>query len=247
MNANIPQTSKNIFVENVVASYLHVTQPKVKTDPITKATRSTYEVDGVFAHTNPAFELVKQTMREVAKAAWGEALNKFPLGPVNAAGQATLVEMPNWQGILTVLANEGKTPLRDGNKRKKLEAPYEGNFYLAARNSKRQPNVVVTRLNGSTGKLENVSIQPGDPQYPTSGDHVTLGVEIWAQDTLAKPSPYGKRINCTFTGIQFLKQGERRFVGGGRVNAAEEFGLNSTDADAEAPGSAVGTNGVSLI
>lgn len=241
MNAVVPQTSLNLFVENVLASYLFVTQPKVTTDPITKKTRSTYEVDGVFPHTHPAFNQIREAMRSVAKAAWGEALNKFPLGPVNAAGQATLVEMPNWQGILTVLANEGKTPLRDGNKRKKLEAPYEGNFYLAARNSKRQPNVVVTR-----GGV-NVLIQPGDPQYPVSGDYVTLGVEIWAQGTLAKPSPYGQRINCTFTGIQFLKQGERRFVGGGRVNSADEFGLNSTEADQEAPGAAVGSGGVSLI
>lgn len=247
MNANAPQTSKNIFVENVLASYLFVTRPKETKDPITGKVRSTYEVDGVFGADHPAFNLIRETMREVAKAAWGEEIKKFPLGPVNAQGQATLVEMPNWQGILTVLANEGKTPLRDGNKRKKLEEPYEGNFYLAARRAlspnkpTKPPSVVVTR-----GGV-NVEIQPGDPQYPVSGDHVTLGVEIWAQGSLAKPSPYGQRINCNFTGIQFLKQGEKRFVGGGDVTRPEEFALNRTDADAEAPGASVAAGGVSLI
>lgn len=241
MSSQAPATSKTIVVSNVLASYLYCSRPKVQKDPTTGKERSTYEVDGVFAATHPAFELIRNTQREVARAAWGDEVQKFALGAPNAHGQKGLIEMPNWQGVLTVLAEEGKVPLRDGNKRKKLEEPYEGNFYLAARTSGRQPRVVVTR-----GGV-NVDIQPGDPQYPVSGDIVDLVVEIWAQDTLAKRSPYGKRLNCQFAGIQFIQKGEKRFAGGGRVAALDEFGIRPTEADEPPPGAMAASSGPSLV
>lgn len=241
MNATTqPATSKVIVVPNVLASYLYVSRPKDQTDATTGKKRSTYEVDGVFPATHPAFELIRNTQREVARAAWGEDVQKFALGPKDANGQSAIIEMPNWQGILTTLSNEAKIPLRDGNKRKKIEEPYEGNFYLAAR-STRQPRVVVTR-----GGV-NVDIQPGDPQYPISGDYVTLVVEIWAQGVKGKPSPYGQRINCQFQGIQFLAKGEKRFGGGGRVASLDEFGISPTEADAPPPGAPVSAGGPSLV
>lgn len=233
-------TNKTIFIEDVLASYLYVSRPKETTDPITKKVRSSYEVDGVFPASHPALALIKQAQRDVAKAAWGEQLERFPLGPENEHGQATMIELPRFEGILRTLAKENKVPLRDGNRRKKQEEPYTGNLYLAARNSQRQPTVVATR-NGV-----NVNIQPGDPMYPFSGCKVNLVVDIWAQSPDNKKSPYGQRINCQFCGIQLLTKGTP-IGGGGRTADLNEFGLVSADADGAAPGGTTNPGGESLV
>lgn len=247
MNAQVPSTSKTIAIPDVLLSYLYCAQPKTNTDPKTQKVSHTFEVDGVFPATHPAFNLIRETMREVAKAAWGEAQAQFPFGTPDAnTGQATMVSMPNWQGVLQGLSQEGRIPLRDGNRRTKPEEPYTGNFYLAARLGAKpgvQPRVAVTR-----GGV-NVEIKPDDPQYPYSGCRGNLIVEVWAQGANGKPSPYGKRINCSFKGVQFLAHGTRFGGGGTRAASLEEFGICPADADAPAPG--VGTQaanaGPSLI
>lgn len=233
MNAQVLSTSKTIVVPDVLFSYLYCAQPKTSTDQKTGKVSHTYEVDGVFPATHPAFNLIRETMREVAKAAWGEVPAQFPFGtPDPNSGQATMVTLPNWEGVLRGLMQEGRIPLRDGNRRTKQEEPYTGNFYLAARLAAKpgvQPKVAVTR-----GGV-NVEIKPDDPQYPYSGARGNLVVEIWAQGANGKPSPYGKRINCSFKGVQFLSHGTR-FGGGARVASLDEFGICPADADAPAPG-----------
>jgi hypothetical protein len=225
-------TSKVITVPDVLFSYLYSAQPKKNTDPKTGKVNETYEVDGVFPSTHPAFALVRDAQREVAKAAWGEVPTQFPYGtPDPNTGQAAMVTLPNWEGVLRGLQQENKIPLRDGNRRNKPEEPYTGNFYLAARLGAKPgvaPRVVVTR-----GGV-NVEIKPDDPQYPYSGARGNLVVEIWAQGANGKPSPYGRRINCAFKGVQFLAHGNR-FGGGARVASMEEFGICPADADAPAP------------
>jgi hypothetical protein len=231
MNAQVSPTSKTIVVPDVLASYLYTAQPKENKDRVTGKVSYSYEVDGVFAATHPAFEIIRSAMREVAKNAWGETPAQFPYGPQDpTTGQMAMVTLPTWEGVLRGLQLENKIPLRDGNRRNKQEEPYTGNFYLAARSS-RQPRVAVTR-----GGV-NVEIKPDDPQYPYSGCRVNLVVEIWAQSPNGKPSPYGRRINCQLAGVQFLAHG-KRFGGGGRVASLDEFGICPADADAPMPGAA---------
>jgi hypothetical protein len=231
-----PQTSKTIVVENVLASYLFVARPQPNKDPQTGKETSTYAVDGVFPATHPALAQIKAAQREVAQAAWGTRQEDFALGPANEHGQATMVSLPRFEGVLRELMRDNKIPLRDGNRRKKKEDPYTGNFYLAARNGRSQPTVAVTKMNPATGKLENYKLQPGDPDYPRSGDYVNLIVDIWAQSPDHKPDTrgYGQRINCLFAGIQLVKKGNP-IGGGGRTANLAEFGLVSSDADSEPP------------
>jgi hypothetical protein len=241
MNAQVSPTNKTVVVPDVLFSYLYTAQPKENKDRVTGKVSYSYEVDGVFAATHPAFELVRSAMREVAKNAWGETPAQFPYGPQDpTTGQMAMVTLPTWEGVLRGLQLENRIPLRDGNRRNKQEEPYTGNFYLAAR-STRQPRVVVTR-----GGV-NVEIKPDDPQYPYSGARGNLVVDIWAQSPNGKPSPYGRRINCQLTGVQFLAHG-KRFGGGGRVASLDEFGICPADADAPMPGTAAAqTAGPSLI
>ncbi len=241
MNAQTSPTNKTIVVPDVLFSYLYVAQPKENKNKETGKVTYSYEVDGVFDAKHPAFEIVRAAMREVAKNAWGEAPGQFPYGPQDpTTGQMAMVTLPNWEGVLRGLQMENKIPLRDGNRRNKQEEPYTGNFYLAARSS-RQPRVAVTR-----GGV-NVEIKPDDPQYPYSGCRGNLVVDIWAQAPNGKPSPYGKRINCQLTGVQFLAHG-KRFGGGGRVASLDEFGICPADADAPMPGAAAAqSSGPSLI
>jgi len=241
MNAQIAPTSKTIVIPDVLFSYLYCDKPRENKDQKTGKISYSYESHGVFPSSHPAFNLVRETMREIARNAWGEAPAQFPFGtPDPNTGQASMVTMPEWQGILQGLQLEGRIPLKDGNRRTKPEEPYTGNFYIATR-SARQPTVAVTR-----GGV-NVAIQPGDPQYPYSGARGNLIVDLWVQGTKAKPSPYGRRINAQLTGVQFLAHGTK-FGGGGRVATLDEFGIHPADADAPAPGTAAAqTQGPSLI
>jgi hypothetical protein len=240
MNAQTSPTSKTIVVPDVLFSYLYTAQPQENKDPKTGKVSKSYCVDGVFAAAHPAFKLIRETMREVAKNAWGEAPTQFPYGPADPnTGQMSMVTLPNWEGVLKGLSLENRIPLRDGNRRTKQEEPYTGNFYLAARSS-RQPSVAVTR-----GGV-NVLIDPSDPQYPYSGARGNLIVDIWVQGTNNKPSPYGRRINCQLTGVQFLAHGTR-FGGGGRVASIAEFGICPADADAPMPGAAPAQSGAESL
>ena len=51
---------------------------------------------------------------------------------------------------------------------------------------------------------------------PYAGCYVNAQIDLWAQD-----NAYGKRINCTLRGVQFVRDGEA--FGGGRPAAADEF------------------------
>ncbi len=242
MNAQPNSTSRTLVIPDVLFSYLYCDRPKENKDPKTGKTTYSYECDGVFPATHPAFELIRNTMRELAKNAWGEAPTQFPYGtPDPSTGQAGMVTLPNWEGVLKGLQLEGRIPLRDGNRRNKQEEPYTGNFYIKTRSS-RAPRVAVTR-----GGV-NVEIKPEDPQYPYSGARGNLIVDLWVQGANGKPSPYGRRINAQLTGVQFLAHG-KKFGGGGRVASLDEFGLCPADADAPMPGAAapMQSSGPSLI
>jgi len=109
------------------------------------------------------------------------------------------------ESILKTLRAQDKTALHDGDSDAKKDYDgFAGNLYLSARNSAR-PMVVnhdVTPLVESDGK-------------PYGGCYVNASVEFWAQD-----NKYGKRVNATLRGVQFLADGDA-FTGGGCASADE--------------------------
>ena len=105
---------------------------------------------------------------------------------------------------LKALRSTGKVCLRDGDEKPDYDG-FQGNMFVAAR-SKTRPTVV-------DGQRNPISERDGRIY---AGCYVNASVEVWAQD-----NAYGKRINCTLRGIQFVRDGEA--FGGGRPAAADEF------------------------
>lgn len=122
--------------------------------------------------------------------------------------------------ILKELHAKDRLPIHDGDS-KPDAAGYPGNYYLNAGNKMRP--LVVDR----------------DPQHiltvadgkPYSGCYVNGIVEIWAQD-----NQFGKRVNASLAGVQFVRDGER--LAGGSVATTNDFEKIDTGAEDADEGSA---------
>lgn len=110
----------------------------------------------------------------------------------------------DWPVIKKGIEAKDKGALHDGDSKAEYVG-YEGNFYLSARNKVR-PLVIdrdKTPLTAQDGK-------------PYAGCYVNASIEVWAQD-----NSYGKRLNVSLRGVQFVGDGEA-FSGGG-VASDDEF------------------------
>lgn len=128
---------------------------------------------------------------------------------------------PKWPAVKKEAAAKDKLALHDGDT-KASYAGYEGNWYVNARN-KTRPTVI-------DRDRAQLTAQDGRPY---SGCYVNMIVELWAQD-----NNYGKRINATLSGVQFLKDGEP--FTGGRPAGADEFDDLSNQGEEEELDSLVG-------
>ena len=61
---------------------------------------------------------------------------------------------------------------------------------------------------------------------PYAGCYVNASVEVWVQD-----NQWGKRVNCTLRGVQFVRDGDA--FGGGAPASADEFEAVTDGANAE--------------
>jgi hypothetical protein len=106
--------------------------------------------------------------------------------------------------MLKMLKAGDRLPVHSGDA-KATSAGYAGNLYLNAGNLIRPLvlNADRTPLTAADGK-------------PYSGCFVNVIVEIWAQD-----SQFGKRVNASLLGVQFVRDGER--LAGGSVATADDF------------------------
>lgn len=121
--------------------------------------------------------------------------------------------------VLKALAGQDRLCLHDGNVSKAGVDGYKDMFYVAGNSKKR-----FTIVDGDRSPLTAADGRP------YSGCYVNAIVQVWAQN-----NKYGKRINAQISGVQFLRHGES--FGGGRVAAAEEFGVVTAEgADAPPPG-----------
>lgn len=113
-----------------------------------------------------------------------------------------------------------RTALHDGN----LKSDYAGfadMFYISARNKTRP--LVVDR-NHTKDNPKPLNQADGKPY---AGCYVNASIELWVQD-----NKYGKRINASLRGVQFVKDGDA-FSGGGSAKV-DEFDDLTEGAEAEA-------------
>lgn len=106
------------------------------------------------------------------------------------------------------LRDKDRTCLTDGDDKPNL-AGYPGNLALAAHSPANQPPTLVVTKDG-----RNISLDRESQGVIYAGCYVNAIVELWAQD-----NQWGKRINGTIKGLQFVKDGEP-FSGG--VPASED-------------------------
>jgi len=116
--------------------------------------------------------------------------------------------------VLKQMNAQDKTALHDGDVKSNYSG-FEGNLYVSARSATR-PLVIdrdKTLLAEADGK-------------PYAGCYVNASVELWAQD-----NNYGKRVNASLRGVQFLRDGDA-FAGGGAASD-DEFDDLSDGSDAD--------------
>lgn len=106
--------------------------------------------------------------------------------------------------VLKQLKAADRLPVHDGDGKSDYEG-YAGNLFVNASNKIRPLVIDGSRapLTASDGK-------------PYSGCYVNAIVELWAQD-----NQFGKRVNASLLGVQFVRDGER--LAGGTVAAADDF------------------------
>lgn len=108
---------------------------------------------------------------------------------------------------LQQLKAAGKLPVRDGDAKSNYEG-YAGNLYMNA-NSKVRPLI----LGGGPDGKAPLAATDGK-MY--SGCYVNAMVSFWAQD-----NQFGKRVNASLLGVQFVKDGDR--LAGGESASADDF------------------------
>lgn len=111
--------------------------------------------------------------------------------------------------------------LHDGAAKADKEG-YAGMLYISASN-KLKPLVI----DGNKSPLGATSGRP------YSGCYVNASIELWAQD-----NKWGKRLNATLLGVQFLRDGPR--LAGGGVASADDFEAIPDAGGAEAAPAAAG-------
>jgi len=115
-----------------------------------------------------------------------------------------------WPGkgaaMVKQLAAQGKLALRNGAEKPNYDGFGDGVMFVNASNDKR-PTVIDrdrTPLTEEDGRVY-------------AGCYVNAMVEFWAQD-----NQFGKRVNCSLRGVQFVSDGEP-FGGGGVPATADDF------------------------
>jgi hypothetical protein len=132
-----------------------------------------------------------------------------------------------WAQVKESLKQTDKLCLHKGDVTKAGVAEYAGLYFISCNNKKRFTIVDADRtpLTAADGR-------------PYSGCYGNIIVDIYAQD-----NQWGRRINATVTGVQFLRNGDA-FGGGAPPADADEFGTyNAESADQAEPAGPVDPTG----
>lgn len=123
--------------------------------------------------------------------------------------------------VLKALKASDKLCVHDGDAKADTDG-YAGNLFINASNDLR-PTVV-------DGNRAPITAADGKVY---AGCYVNAIIQVWAQD-----NQFGKRVNASLLGVQFLKDGER--LAGGGVAAADDFEEIPGTVAAGAPAAAAG-------
>jgi hypothetical protein len=115
--------------------------------------------------------------------------------------------------MLKDLRAKDKTALHDGDLKENYDG-FKGNFFTSAR-SKNRP-LTIDR---------DKSVLTQQDGKPYGGCYVNAHLDIWAQD-----NNFGKRINATLVGVQFVKDGDP-FSGGVPANVDDFESVIDEDDD----------------
>lgn len=116
--------------------------------------------------------------------------------------------------ILKQMRATDKVALHDGDLKSNYDG-FPGNLYVSARSTTRP--LVIDKDKSPLAEQDG---------KPYAGCFVNASIELWAQD-----NNYGKRVNASLRGVQFLRDGDA-FTGGGAASE-DEFDDISQGAAAE--------------
>jgi hypothetical protein len=117
----------------------------------------------------------------------------------------------------------GRIALRNGDSKSEYEG-FAGNMFISASN-KAKPTVLDNKADPSTGRPAPLTQVDGRPY---AGCYVNALVDIWAQD-----NSFGKRINASLMGVQFVRDGDP-FAGGGVASDSDFAAVEGADASTTA-------------
>jgi hypothetical protein len=120
-----------------------------------------------------------------------------------------------WPAVKKEIEAKDRTALHDGDTKADY-AGFPGHLFVSARNKTRP--LVIDR--------DKTPLTQADGR-PYAGCFVNASIELWCQD-----NNYGKRINASLRGVQFLRDGDA-FAGGGAASD-DEFDEIEEGADADA-------------
>lgn len=118
-----------------------------------------------------------------------------------------------WPTVKKEIEAKDRYALHDGDTKADY-AGFEGNLFVSSRNKSRP--LVIDR------DKSPLTSQDGKPY---AGCYVNASIELWPQD-----NNYGKRINASLRGVQFLKDGDA-FAGGGAASDDEFDSVDGETAD----------------
>ena len=161
-----------------------------------------------------------KTVNGEGKPAYSASLLLAPSHPdvkaLNAAIDAVAKE--KWgakaEAILKQMRATDKVCLHDGDLKEQYDG-FPGHLYVSARSAAR-PLVIDADKSPLTEK----------DGKPYGGCYVNVSIELWAQD-----NNYGKRVNASLRGVQFLRDGDA-FAGGAPASEDEfdDLSVDSSDA-----------------
>ncbi|AQW29103.1 DUF2815 family protein [Ralstonia syzygii subsp. celebesensis] len=108
-----------------------------------------------------------------------------------------------WPTVKKEIEAKDRTCLHDGDTKADY-AGFPGNLFVSSRNKTRP--LVIDRDKSPLVQADG---------RPYAGCYVNASIELWCQD-----NNYGKRINASLRGVQFLRDGDA-FTGGGSANEDE--------------------------
>lgn len=114
------------------------------------------------------------------------------------------------------LFKSNKVALIDGDTKPDVQG-FPGNMVIQAHAQENNPPTLVQSVDGENVKLDNAT-----QNVIYSGCYVNAIIEIWAQD-----NQWGKRLNASLAGLQFVAHGEP--FSGGRPASSDDFDVIEDD------------------